>query len=487
MFDRKSLMLVVGSSVVGLLLCEGGLRLLARLQPPKPPPAVTPAKGNDLGLATRYVAQYPALPDTDRRWFLEDPPPLTNRTKPSQAATDRYNDFERRGLYAPQAQYIWNRKYVESERCKPNGVFKGYPDTVMAFDPPDGREHPTYRFPVSSTLPSGLVTNRFGLRGAEVALAQPPKTIRIAFVGASTTVNVHSYDFSPAERVGAWLNRYAQGRGYDVRFEVLNAGREGINSEDIAAIVRGELAALGPDLVVYYEGSNQFNAFTMVERTMGSERMFNAREWFRKHTAIGELITQAGITDGREPPKPGHKLRWPSGVDWQSPNVADGNLPLQLPTILHDLDSIREAVRPGGGQLLLCSFQWLVRDGLLLPGAAHRYIYDQLNGPLFWPLTYAEIRRLTDFQNVVFRRYAASRGIGFLDIARGLPQDTDLYTDAIHMSYPGERVRAWVLFQQLIPIVRQEIESGRLPRKGPPPKLPPPADYSTVEVGLGCR
>ena len=406
MFDRKSFLLVVISTVVALLLCEGGLRLVVRYRS-RTPPAYAPVEETDLGPATRFVAGYPALPDTDRGWFLEDPPPLTNRTKPGQQATDRYNDFVRRGLYGPQAQYIWNRKYFESEKCKPNGVFKGYPDTILTFDPPRGSEHPTYRFPIGSTLPSGLVTNQFGLRGPEVALVKPPKTIRIAFVGASTTINVHRYDFSPSERVVGWLNRYAQTRGLDVRFEVLNAGREGINSEDIAAIVRSEVAALDPDLVVYYEGSNQFNAYNLVGRTLGRDRMFNIFEWFRNHTAMGELITQAGMRDGSEPPKPWHSVKWPAGVDWQAPDVDSPNLPLELPTIVHDLDTIREAVRPGGGRLVLCSFQWLVRDGLLLSGGSHRYIYDQLNSSLLWPLTYREVRSLSDFQNLVFRRYAA--------------------------------------------------------------------------------
>ena len=216
------------------------------------------------------------------------------------------------------------------------------------------------------------------------------------------------------------------------------------------------------------------------------DRMFLTSEWFLKHSAIAELIAQAGMTDGGEPHKPWHSLAWPSGVDERSPDVDSPNLPLQLPTIVHDLDTVREAVRPGGGKLLLCSFQWLVRDGMALPGAAHRYIYDQLNGFL-WPLTYREIRRMADFQNLVFRRYAASRGVGFLDVAGGLPADPDFYTDAIHMTQPGEKVRAWVIFQQLVPIVRQEIESGRLPRKGAAGRLPAPADYSAMEVGVRCK
>ena len=49
------------------------------------------------------------------------------------------------------------------------------------------------------------------------------------------------------------------GLSFDVRFDGINAGRNGLGSSDIAAIVRGEILPAEPDLVVYYEGSNQFD------------------------------------------------------------------------------------------------------------------------------------------------------------------------------------------------------------------------------------
>ena len=483
--DRKSLLLVVVSTLLALLLCEGGLRVLARHRPIPPVPDTGPPSPADLNRATRHVAQLPALADTDRRWFLEDPPPLTSRSEPAPAETGRYREYERRGIYPAQAQYIWNRKYLESKRCLADGGFRNYPDTVLSFDPPGGTAHPPFRFPVSSTLPSRLVTNQFGLRGPELALVKPPKTIRIAFAGASTTITTHSFDFSPAERVVFWLNRYAQAHGYDAHFEVLNGGREGITSEDIASIVRDELAALDPDLVVYYEGANQFAAPDLAALHWGSALMLNALEPLLTRTAIGNLIVRAGTRAGGEPWKPWHYLKWPDGVDPRAPNVDSPNLPLRLPAIVHALDSIREALRPGGGRLLLCSFAWLASDGLVLPRAAHRYIYEQLNRDQ-WPLRYGDIRRLADFQNLVFRRYAASRDIPFLDVAGVLPRDPDLFADAVHMTETGERVKAWVIFQQLAPVVRQEIESGHLPRRGPSPNLPPPASYKTAEISVRC-
>ena len=53
--------------------------------------------------------------------------------------------------------------------------------------------------------------------------------------------------------------------GYDVRFEVINAGREGINSNDIAAVVRYELLPLAGRSVRYWSRSCCLCSFSSYE------------------------------------------------------------------------------------------------------------------------------------------------------------------------------------------------------------------------------
>ena len=445
----------------------------------------------------RYISKLPTAPGTDRRWFLEDPPPLPNRTTVDPQRRDRYRDFERRGIFIPQADYLWNRFYAESQRCAPDSVFQKYPDTVLAFTPPTEDLHPRYRFPPNATLVSGLVTNEFGLRGPPIALAKPPKTIRIAFVGASTTVGFHYFPFSYPERVAHWLNRFAQANHYDVRFEALNAGREGINSEDIAPIVRDELLPLDPDLAVYYEGSNQFHSSNLLVSPPIPTRQnldphdsvieHKVPEALRSHLALGGLLDRAlnGFGTLGEPRKPTYRLLWPAGVDEYKPAPDNPKLPLQLPIIVKDLDSIRDSMASIGGQFVLCSFEWLAKDGMRFKPGPHEFIYKQLNTTL-WPLRYADIRRLADFQNRVFRAYAADRRIPFLDVAATLPQDPDLFSDAIHMTDAGERVKAWIVFQQLLPVIRKQLDAGKLPRTAGSHPLPPPPSLAATETTVRC-
>ena len=117
-----AVVLVLASTAAALLFCEIGIRLLRAARS-----SAIAGIGDrllDAGDAMRYVWKLPAAPGTDRRWFLEDPPALPNRTQVSPQRFARYQDFERRGIFTFQADYLWNRYFVESQRCGPDSFFQ---------------------------------------------------------------------------------------------------------------------------------------------------------------------------------------------------------------------------------------------------------------------------------------------------------------------------------------------------------------------------
>jgi hypothetical protein len=208
----KLLIAALVSTIISLALCEAGLRLFTNRRPGQG------STGGDPWWVERFLGRLPELSGTDRKWFFEDPPPVP-RTPVSEDRRKRYQDYERRGLFGPQSEYVWNRAYLETQRCSAATAFAGFPDRIRVFDPPLTTIFPRYRFPTGITTVDGLVTNQFGLRGPALALAKPAKTVRIAFLGASTTVGFHGFAFSYGERVVHWLNRFAEANHYDVRFD----------------------------------------------------------------------------------------------------------------------------------------------------------------------------------------------------------------------------------------------------------------------------
>jgi hypothetical protein len=500
------LVLLTLSTLVSLLAAElalraiDGYRLLSlRLVPARlAQPAVTPSRGNaeeplfggDLAADTAYSAPYaarvPLAPGVLAGWYKLDPPPHARAQSDNAPYLALMEEAAKRGARDPSmAGAIWNSHWLATAMCKAPGypeMFAAFPPEVLVFDPVEPSVYPNYRRPYRAHH-GRLFTNQWGLRGPELALLKPAGTIRIAFVGASTTEDNHSFPFTYPEFVANWLNVWARARGLEVAFEAINAGRSGINSNGIRAVLEHEVLALAPDYVVYYEGSNEFwpNArLSATGRRIAKSRPIAANRQeaaaldhyygafpAANHSAIARRLFFATrpltLQGGAEPPKPSQALDWPKRLDPADPDLALDPLPLNLSRIVRNLRDMQRRTEASGGRFVLSSFVWLVSDGLVLDTRRDVHIYRYLN-EMFWPWSYDTMRRSADLQNAVLAKLARTGGMPFLGIDRQYPRDPRLFIDAIHMSYGGVRLRAWVVLNDLLPFVAADLASGRYPR-----------------------
>jgi hypothetical protein len=180
--------------------------------------------------------------------------------------------------------------------------------------------------------------------------------------------------------------------------------------------------------------------------------------------------------EGREPDKPRDDVIWPAGVDERDPDVTHVPLPMDLDRVVANLDSMRTPLAAIGSELATSSFIWMVYDRMRLDVARHLTLYKYLNDT-FWPVSYAHMRRMADFQNRVFENYAKHYGLAFFDMAKDFPRDPDLFGDAIHMTPEGLRLQAWICFQALVPVIESRLSSHRWPR--------PARDASSTERAIG--
>ncbi len=483
-------LLLSGTILFCLVVAEGVIRFvddLPLLAMPLPLPV-----GSDS--AIQRFDEVPRAAGVDRAWFFRTPPPLPNRTKASAEWQRWFEDVERarvehgtefRGIDLFKA---WNPNLV-GRPCN-SKFFRSAPGRLFVYDPPDSSRFPSYRFLPNMTAPDGLVTNEYGWRGPPVPLARSPRSVRIVFVGASTTIGAHHLPFSYPEYVGNYLNVWSEAHGLGVRFEVMNAARESTTSSDIAAEVRQEVLPLQPDMVIYYDGANQFDLHSLLRgpppgparRPAGFEPQGTAAAWLqqaerfsaiaRRIDAMAGLVTQP--TSGEEWPKPDYDLVWPPGLDEDDPDLSRQDLPVELTTILHDLDRIRADLGTIHSEFAVSSFMWLVRDGLKLDPVRHRYMLEHLN-VVNGPYRYRDLARLAAFQNRVFAKYARIHELPFIDVAGVMPFEPDLFTDGIHKTDAGERIQGWLVFQQLVPIIEKRLASGVWPAKFPVMPGPHPA------------
>ena len=95
-----------------------------------------------------------------------------------------------------------------------------------------------------------------------------------------------------------------------------------------------------------------------------------------------------------------------------------------------------------------------------------------------------------NFQNddfpPLFAKYARAHDLAFIDVAHLLPFDPDLFVDAIHNSYAGERLRAWVFLQGLVPVVERHLKSGAWPKNVEAAKTPAPP-FKPRPITFTCK
>lgn len=450
-----------------------------------------------------HLDDIPRAAGVRRDWFFTEPPPLPNR-RPVPAGWLAVTPQQREADVVPDNRFkswdsykAWNAALVDDLCFK--GFFGDAPRPVFLFDPPAGEKQPPFRYLPDSTTPMGLVTNEFGWRGPPVRFPRADRTLRIVFVGASTVAGAHQFPYAVPELLEHWLNLWAADRGLGIRIEVLNAAREGLNSAHLESVVRQEVVPARPDLVVYSEGGNQFNLdelFPDMPRPRPAAPPAPADSgWLKaaaQHSALARrLQSLAGLygfsAGSYEAPKPGYPLRWPAGLDEADPDLGHPALPVDLGTILGDLDRIRGDLAAVDAELAVASFIWMARDGLVVDPIRSKLLWESLN-VRYWPYRYRDIERLAGFQNRVFAKYAASRGLPFLDVAGGMPLDPDLFADALHETFPGMRLKAWVAFQQLVPLIEKRLASGAWPRPAPTmPDAHPAFAEKPRQVTVDCR
>jgi len=422
-----------------------------------------------------FINEFDFGPDVLPQWIRSVPEPAQKyEISPEfQAIQD---------AYGYRANYLWNSNFG-NDFFFHSGIFDVVPDQVKLFPAPSDTVLPRFRYPPNVTLPTGLTTNQYGWRGPQISVKKPDNTIRIAAIGASTTVGGHTLKSSYPEFLQHWLNLWSQHNGYNINFEVINTGREGLNSNDFVAITRYEVLPMDVDYIIYYEGSNQFHPETVVsfppEYTIGqpppgvAPNFFNVEsedksllDYLSEYSAIAaraRSIVEQFLITGAEPPKPEQTFHLPEGQDEFKPNLQKLDNGLALNRIVQHLSEIKQDADSHNVKMVMSTFNWFVYDGMVLDPARHRGLYGYLNR-VYWPISYANMRRAADFQNRVFKTWAAENKAPLIDVTARMPRQPDLFSDAIHNTYTGSRIRAWLMFEGLVPLLKQDIEAGNLPR-----------------------
>jgi hypothetical protein len=448
---------------------------------------------------TPFVTPELLAAGTNPSWINVEPPALEGRDTIDPELLgwrDASRSAKWRGLESNLYRQ-WNAAWLRTEGCGSRSPVRGLPVPIYEFDSPDGSTMPAYRYFPRRTDPLGMRTNGFGWRGPEIPLNKPAATVRLAFVGASTTVGSKHCPASYPEYVIHWLNLWARANHPGLHFDGLNAGREGLNSEHIAAIVRTEVLPMEPDLVVYYEGVNDLGNWLRRNLQTPKPPQLPTREEsafdkvlvkFGRYSMLGTRLHEA-IADYRTPEaeffRPPHAMPWQETSQKTDPNPFDPSLPFWTPNIIRNLDALQSLLASQDTEFAIGSFVFLT-DGKITRDGRDNNRFELFYRNFLWPLTYDEIRRIADFQSRVFRAFSQSRDVEFIDLAAAYPHAPELFLDGVHFHCNGIRLQAWIVMQKLLPLIDRHLASGHWPRTDGTPLETHPGISPPRQVDLEC-
>ncbi len=342
---------------------------------------------------------------------------------------------------------VYNRKFYEERRR----YFVDWPIPLELFD----ADKPTPRYLFKPNLrmawhgtrlepakPGEEVfrsTNSWGFRGPEFSIEKPAGVIRIVCLGASTTEGSHGDLETYPHFLQQELTRMFVGQ----KIEVLNAGYHGQLLEDLLEILRQRVLPVKPDLVIFYEASNNiiWNEFSRGDlschaASCASKIYSGIDALLRRHSALYVLVAK--------------RFGWAGHLVRPMWHEFDDTSP--KPAAVRYKDVLRQIVREtldSGSRIVLSTFVTLAHEGLTVRYEDNPLVFDYLHKTLY-PFSPGEIQRVYEYYNQRAREIATEHRVLLVDMAREFPRDSGYFPfDVIHFSPAGNKVLAGILARHL--------------------------------------
>lgn len=419
----------------------------------------------------------------DPAWLSAPLPVMRKESNPELRARSGANSGK-----SQQESYIWNSALLAHADARLTDLIAGFKvDTLFRFTSFDGSQLPRFRlYPDNDFSPTPWITNHWGWLSPDITVRKPPRAVRVGLIGDSTSHNNYAFHLQ------AFLNAWAQDRGLGVRFEVANTGRQGFGFDDGLATLKYELGPMGLDYVVEYFAPS----FSLVPAQMAEfadfppgvkpgmpppedprpvpEPDFSRRElntlWsysalLRRLPGADRYIDSSDLLS--EPRKPRVALHLPPDRDGRV-RLADAMKYRYFAGLASRFDRFRALSETLGATPLVSTERLCVWDGMKLRTDKVE-LYRRLNGPGFWPFSYADLQQMLAAHNGTIEAWAEKNSVDVIDIAGRMPQDPGLCADPWHDPPAGQRMRAWLIFQQLMSRIDEDLRNHRTPRDNSDP------------------
>jgi lysophospholipase L1-like esterase len=293
------------------------------------------------------------------------------------------------------------------------------------------------RVPIPNLKSGHVTTNSLGFRGPEIQVPKPAGTIRIAFLGASTTwcAEVSSNDMAWPHIATEGLRRAFPGTAFDY----VNGGVPGYVVSSSLKNLQYRVAPLQPDVIVIYHATNDLSV------------------------ELRELAAAKGVTRSAqvEPPSwlANHFLLWNLAEKnfrvWVAQRKAEANVgrlevdPSSMgERFRRDLTELVRASQQHAKLVAIATFSTQLRAGETpeeqLRASASALYYMPFMTPSGLLASYARY-------NQIIREVAALTGAVLVDNENDIPGDPQHFADSVHFIDAGSKAMAVRVSRTLIP------------------------------------
>lgn len=284
--------------------------------------------------------------------------------------------------------------------------------------------------------------NAQGYRGDSVPLVRSPDSLRILFMGGSTTYGEavqHPHDSYPAQ-FGVRLA--ADARFGHKKIEIINAGVRWGTTAEILNHYLLKFRYYRPDIVVLNPGGNDPAAYASApyhpdysnwrKAPDTLKPLRGAGQWLVRSRFLGAVVVLLFFPDVPEGTTFVHHGDLPA--HWFVPQQR-GQIQLSENAFYNNLSAVVREIRHDGAELFLLSYQ----------------------GNPFDEGDQAQWRRFYDYEENVLKQIGLEQQVAFapFPLANMLLED---WADPSHLTASGEKKKALYLYEQALPVLLQRAQ-----------------------------
>lgn len=281
------------------------------------------------------------------------------------------------------------------------------------------------RLPKPGTMHGKVRVNSLGFRSPEIDIPKPQGTIRLAFLGSSTTYDPYVSDGKPwPSRVTAALRQALPA----CRFDFVNAGVPGFTTDQMRTYFKAAVARTDPDLVIILPGDINLDADRIAVERAISDGVHYRPSWLARHSLLWAKIEKNLVIIRRQ-----RSAHLQAGKLQIAPRAMSERYERRLAALLG-------AIQDRGAVPVL-----LAAQGQLRRDQSPREQLQAAATALFF-MPYMSIGLLLDARdeyNRVAREVAHRTGTPFIGIDRlEIPGTATYYADTSHFTVAGSKLMA---------------------------------------------